>query len=90
MQKWEYCVVGPIIKNFGGSDFAGYYPYLAVLTNQGPQTRAIFGESGMSENDHLANTIAQLGEAGWEMIGCGSTGGKYVTSHLLYFKRPKE
>ena len=79
MQKWEYCVVGPIKQNF-----MGYYPQITFFTSEGEQTKSISDEKGMSETEILARTLASLGNDGWEMVGCGSTGRE---THLLYFKR---
>ena len=35
--------------------------------------------------DEVATVLAQLGEQGWEMVGCGSV---FASGHFLYFKRP--
>jgi len=41
---------------------------------------------GIEERDAVAQLIAQLGEEGWEMVGCGSL---QERKHCIYFKRPK-
>jgi hypothetical protein len=82
MSKWEYCVVGPIKDNWGG-----WYPYLSYLTRYGYQLKLIRREQGLSEDDVLAKTIAELGLAGWEMVGSGNVPQGFKT-HILYFKRP--
>ena len=82
MQEWEYCVIGPIKK-----EGQGHYPVLAHLTQKGRQAHKIRRTKETKEADVLAMTIAGLGDAGWEMVGCGNIG---LDVHSLYFKRPKQ
>ncbi len=84
MQKWEYCMIGPIKSTITGPE--GYYPYTVHLTDKGLAKTRIEGAGILSEISILAQTVAKLGEEGWEMVGCGNTG----DSHYLYFKRIKE
>ncbi len=37
--------------------------------------------------DEVAKVLAQLGDEGWEMVGCGAV---FASGHFLYFKRPIE
>ena len=87
MHKWEYCAVGPI-KNV----FYGHYPELVRFTKEGSKKTRIQGTRDIDEGDILAQTIAQLGEWGWEMISCGTVakGVQEEPMHILYFKRPIE
>jgi hypothetical protein len=89
MQQWEYCVVGPV-KSLGSEGLKGYYPTLAFLTREGPRNTSL---SGGNEALKIAQTIAQLGEEGWELTSCGSilaVGGGGAPNHLPYFKRKKQ
>ncbi len=79
MQKWEYCVVGPIRSNFTGVN-----PIHILITESGQESKRIFSEKGLSEYDALAKVIAKLGNEGWDMVGCANAG---IETHLLYFKR---
>jgi hypothetical protein len=87
MQKWDYCAVGPIRKLSNG-----HYPELVHFTSEGSKKTRIQAARGVDEGDALAQAIAQLGEWGWEMIGCGAmSGGVHDEQmHILYFKRPKQ
>ncbi len=44
------------------------------------------GHTRELKGENLSNIINVLGQQGWEMAGCGSTGGQ-VVRHNLYFKR---
>ena len=93
MQKWEYCILGPM--KFAGTAhgmIGGFYPVLVYLQPGKPQiTHKIKKQHGMEERDIVLSTIAQLGEEGWEMISSGTTSltSGVVGAHFLYFKRPK-
>jgi hypothetical protein len=91
MQKWEYCVIGPI-KAAAAGGWLGYYPvFFSFTTNiTSDQMYALRKENGVSEQAVLAREIAKLGEEGWEMVGCGSVSEGTPSHHCLYFKRPKE
>jgi hypothetical protein len=83
MPKWEYCaIVGP---SFAGTRFKPEFPSLWKFTPNGAEGFGI----GKPEPDELAKRIAQLGEEGWEMVGCGSTGHASQAAQVLYFKRLK-
>ena len=82
MQKWEYCVVGPI-KELGGLP-AGQYPKISYYTPEGRKGTQIKGDFG--ETEAIAKVVANLGCDGWEMVGCGSV--NEATLHFIYFKRP--
>ena len=87
MQKWEYCTVGPIKKLS-----YGHHPELVQFTPEGLKRTRIQAPRGVDEDNMLAQTIAQLGEWGWEMIGCAEVSGGVHDElmHVLYFKRPKQ
>lgn len=87
MQKWEYCAVGPI-KKLSYS----HHPELVRFTVEGCKRSRLQAPRGVDEDDVLAQTIAQLGEWGWEMIGCAAVSGgvQEEVMHILYFKRPKQ
>ena len=90
MQKWEYCTLGPI--EFSSTSFKW-------VPNE--PTRIKFTRNGMAEEgfkidqasslkdvqDEVAKVLAQLGDEGWEMVGCGAV---FASGHFLYFKRPIE
>lgn len=79
MQKWEYCtVVGFYIQ---GGDLETFFPAAMHFTAKGLK----IVEIKKPEHLEVALAIAQLGEEGWEMVGCGNTGAE---RHCLYFKRP--
>jgi hypothetical protein len=82
MQKWEYCAVGPL----EGLSM-GRHPYLCHFTVEGQRLSRIEKTRGISERDMVAQTITQLGNDGWEMVGCGTMW--KGDRHLLYFKRPQ-
>jgi len=90
MQKWEYCAIAGVSKR--GSGLYPRYPALIQFTLQGCVERPIKGD----EINLLAQTIAHLGEQGWEMVGTGAHSlgsslgsGTTETNHIIYFKRPK-
>ena len=89
MTKWEYCVItGGKSKQPG---FGTFCPGFVLFTKSGPKIKNLRGRGpdGSSEEDRVVRLIAQLGEVGWEMVGCGSTGGVAGESHhSIYFKRP--
>jgi hypothetical protein len=84
MQKYEYCMVGPICERWSFS-----YPKLIFFTPSGMRYQHLSEErksTSMPEPDYVASVIAKLGETGWEMVSTGSDG----TRHYIYFKRTKE
>ena len=102
MQKWEYCVVGPVGVSFtekktpgvlipeAAARFPGpgYMASLVYLNSEGLTRPRVIDSAGA-----LATTIAALGDEGWELAGCGTQGrgdsrGTVNLEHFLYFKRP--
>jgi hypothetical protein len=80
--KWEYCVIGPIKWNSNMER-----PELTYLTHDGRRSVEMAPIPGrMLEADVLAQHIAQMGEDGWELVGCGNVSEQ---RHILYFKRAK-
>ena len=79
MQKWEYCVVGPInmISGPKGAKLMGQSILKAIAGDYADWT-------GVIPPDATPHYLAQLGNDGWELVGCGNDGDK----HVLYFKRP--
>ena len=90
MQKWEYCVVGPV-KNIAGQaqvkPMIGYYPTrLKFGVDKGERTY-IYALEG-DEDRNLVRLIAEMGQDGWELVGTGPVEPDGIVMHLLYFKRP--
>lgn len=81
MTKWEFCSIYPIEE------------YRHWLVPYGEGYKENFTVEGgtreeVPDDPHdLAKLIAQLGEEGWELVGCGNVS---EVRHALYFKRPKE
>lgn len=84
MQRWEYCAITGFRPM--GDGITSSYPTLITFTTNGLEslTREI---RGYDEATKVAALIAQLGEEGWEMVGCSDQAS--ITTHVLYFKRPK-
>ena len=76
MQNWEYCAIGRI--SWAEEGISSLKPVLSRITADGQEVNGIGGS--------VAQTIAQLGDEGWEMVGCGNAGPGY---HVIYLKRPK-
>jgi hypothetical protein len=83
MQKWEYCVITGIVPWAGGLDSEEHLQYFG---RDCPEATDFKRASARHRPQLLADTIAQLGEDGWEMVGCAFAGHR---GHHLYFKRPK-
>ena len=83
MTKWEYCAVSGIVR--GGDT---YLSCLIRFTPDGVVRTRLKKTRSESEQTVVAQTIAKLGEDGWEMVSAVSEGGPF-DSHSLYFKRPK-
>jgi len=89
VQKWEYCVVR-----------GNYYwlsdGYLEKMTDKGREIVSDFTAilknqpkgTKLRPDAVAAQTIAQLGEEGWELVGIH--GGDASSEVVLYFKRPKQ
>jgi hypothetical protein len=83
VQKWEYCIITGIVPWSGGIDSEDHLQYFG----EGSPEITYFRHTRDARRPQiLAQTIAQLGEEGWEMVGCAFAG---VRGHHLYFKRPK-
>jgi len=80
VQKWEYCVIGAVHRLSGDRLLLGDRAGVEHFSAGARAVRAF------RSHDELGQAIAQLGDEGWEMVGCGNTG---EGSHVLYFKRPK-
>lgn len=84
--KWEYCIVHGI--DVYSNELHTANPVLISLTSGGAVVETDFRKRppGVSEVNLVAMKIAELGEAGWELVGVGNG----VSSiDRFYFKRPK-
>lgn len=81
MQKWEYCILGPIVKSMDGSPKPE--SMTASKTTFSKEEKKVKPMGG----DGFLKYMVQLGLEGWELVGTGNTG---TDSHFLYFKRPIE
>ena len=82
MQKWEYCVVGPISRDPDviERENAG----ISYIYTDCVKTRTV------DNKKEFPQIIAQLGNEGWELTGVTPIyQGSAYTHHILYFKRPK-
>ena len=86
MDKWEYCVLGPI-KDVDNRGLIGDYPAWIYFTLDGPKKAPVNIRDGGNEPTVLAKAIAQLGLEGWELVGVGDVGADRTSYHVLYFKR---
>jgi hypothetical protein len=80
MTKWEFCSIYPIEE---------YRHWLVPYGDGFKETFTLEGgkrEEVPDDPHDLARSIAQLGEDGWELVGCGNVS---EVRHALYFKRPK-
>jgi hypothetical protein len=93
MQKWEYCV----ITAMSSDRLAREKPYYVRTRRGGKQfgSRVVYFTENIQQSlvmegttwaDKLTQAISQLGDEGWEMVGCGNVA---AAAHSLYFKRPK-
>ena len=101
MQKWEYCVLGPvqgIQVTHGAAEpegFKGVVPSSygdAALVSCGTMACTAERIKGMWD-DPMATlkTVALLGDNGWELVGSGTVeDSESRTAHFLYFKRPMQ
>ena len=91
MSKWEYCAVVGLRKPLSNRQLDPKYPAIWYFTPSGVVINEITGGKGL-ETKEIGRVIANLGEQGWEMVGCANVveGGSNSTdsSHCLYFKRP--
>lgn len=96
--KWEYCVI-PMVTMSYGKEFTKpqiWFPKpdgceFHYLTVDSKPPKDMTDEKRMKDvtkrTAAVMETIARLGEEGWELTGCGYIGGAF---HMLYFKRPKQ
>jgi hypothetical protein len=95
MNKWEYCVIGPLstsLRPIPPESFCEIW----YLNDSGVQVPNQLNLSFFSQDNvqYSAQLIWLLGEEGWEMIGSGTglvalSPGSGETGHMLYFKRRK-
>jgi hypothetical protein len=80
MQKWEYCAILDVTGAAFSDKIGTYYKNgIQFFTPTGVITREL-----NRTNRGFSEAIARLGEEGWEMSGCGTSGSG---SHHIYFKR---
>lgn len=80
--QWEYCAVVGVFHSYMNRHLAPKYPAIWRFTPNGVQVTEIKSR----DPEQVTLTIAQLGEEGWEMVGCGNLD---VAEHAIYFKRPR-
>ncbi len=88
MQKWEYCTLGPIEYSSTSWKWIPNEPTRIVFTTKGVKEQGFHineDHSLKDVQDEVSTALAQLGEQGWELVGCGSV---FAAGHFLYFKRP--
>jgi hypothetical protein len=85
MQKWEYCAIVGMAGS--GRNLVPYYPALWYFDSSGFHATEIKGD----ELQIVAQTIAKLGEEGWEMVGAMPFTPKtsVYENAVLFFKRPQ-
>jgi hypothetical protein len=97
MPKWEYCVVSGM--NFDRSElgFSTFYPRLIFFDSRdGIRWHKDIQrhEGGETEALTVARLIAELGDAGWELVSSGISGVRTTqmvpSRHFFLFKRLKE
>ena len=86
MQQWEYCYLYGIKA---GNPMDTVLPRIASFKSSKPQINVRDLGKKIHEDEILgvAETIAKLGEEGWEMVSATNTQGSILT---LFFKRPIE
>lgn len=95
MDKWEYCVVGPMstgLRPILPDSFCEIW----YLKDDGVQVPAQLNLPFISPDSvhYSAQLVWLLGEEGWELCGTGTglvavSSGAGETGHMLYFKRRK-
>jgi soluble P-type ATPase len=81
MQRWEYCAIVRVSATSGGRLVASTERTVHYFTDHHVKIVKVNAD----DPDALGLSISDLGVQGWEMVGCGNTGGE---SHTVYFKRP--
>jgi hypothetical protein len=96
MDKWEYCLVGPLSTSLR-SVVPDTYCEVCYLTGSGIQQQTHFNVQYLSQDTvhYAAQVICLLGDDGWELVGSGSGmvpigTGVGEMGHMLYFKRKKQ
>jgi hypothetical protein len=87
MQQWEYCYISGIRIN---GSFETSYPRITRFSSKNPFIEKVeLGKKPHNEEIFgVAESIAKLGEEGWEMVSAATLGSTvYFT---LFFKRLKE
>jgi hypothetical protein len=79
MGKFEYCFFHVEHKGYNKNEKIGYSGELH-FPNGG------YGLSGK----RLETILDDLGNDGWEMVGCGSLQQDLAVSHVVYFKRERK
>jgi len=80
MSQWEYCAVVGIFNSFQNRHLSPKFPAVWYFAPGGIQIDEIKSKDVQA----VTQTIARLGEEGWEMVGCGNL---EVAEHAIYFKR---
>ena len=85
MQQWEYCAISFLELPAGErGPLQVRYPVVERFSQGGGELEGwdIDG-SGWAD---ISERIFQLGEQGWEMVGCSDT----ESYHVIYFECPKQ
>lgn len=100
VQRWEYCAltgIGNEKKNYSSSYLTvGYIMYFKSEGSTGGRVEVDGYDNRLGA---IAKASAELGEAGWELVGLGpgnsdtfggltESGGTLGSPFILYFKRP--
>lgn len=96
MDKWEYCVIGPLgvgLRPIPPESFCEIW----YLTDGGVQAPSQLNLPFLSQDtiQYAAQLIWLLGQEGWELIASGTglvamSAGSGEMGHMLYFKRRRQ
>jgi len=96
MDKWEYCVIGPIGVSLNPIP-PDLFCEIWYLTDGGVQVPSKLNLPFASQNnvDYTAQLLWLLGDEEWELVGSGTglvaiSAGSGEMAHMLYFKRRKQ
>jgi hypothetical protein len=96
MEKWEYCMIGPLSTGLMPIPPESFCQ-IGYLTDSGIQVPDQLNLPFISQDtiQFTAQLLWLLGEDGWELAGSGTglvalSQGSGVTGHMLYFKRRKQ
>lgn len=78
MQKWEYCYIEVPVSYSGETKFLGTYCLVYFAGKGKPEERL---------RENIFEFLAELGEAGWEMVACYGVPHQRPSNYV--FKRPK-